>query len=322
MQTLKLSHLWDPFFQETVIFHLIKKVSKKKIEITSPNKADLLVIGPHNLNSYGRKIVTSIKKRINLEKYFKNIDLLSLRSYQPLKVFYCTENVSLDSYKVDYYISHNYTLKINDDKYLRFPKWKEDIDWSHEEIFRDLNIGNAKRFGSWHKIEALTAPQGDEFLKKKREVCIFASHLTEPRKSFYERFLKEFKVDGFGPYFNRQIKNHNLSSIFKEDIMKNYSFNLCPENSMFPGWYTEKILDAFMGKCLPIGWADSNIKFDFNENAFVNLNDYLDANLKDLFMLLKDNSFLTKYTKEPLLLKKPNLDSEIKYIETILSNFQ
>ena len=188
MQTLKLSHLWDPFFQETVIFHLIKKISKKKIEITSPNKADLLVIGPHNLNSYGRKIVTSIKKRINLEKYFKNIDLLSLRSYQPLKVFYCTENVSLDSYKADYYISHNYTLKINDHKYLRFPKWKEDIDWSHEEIFRDLNIGNAKRFGSWHKIEALTAPQGDEFLKKKEKFVFLPAISQSQERAFMKGF--------------------------------------------------------------------------------------------------------------------------------------
>ena len=44
-------------------------------------------------------------------------------------------------------------------------------------------------------------------------------------------------------------------------------------------------------------------------------------NLKDLFKLLKEEKFLKKYTKEPLLLKRPNLDSEIKFIEMILSNF-
>ena len=86
MQTLKLSYLWNPFFEETVIYHLIKKLSKKKIEITSPSKADLLIIGPYNLHTYTRKIFNSIKKIIDLEKYFKNIDLLSLRLYQPLKI--------------------------------------------------------------------------------------------------------------------------------------------------------------------------------------------------------------------------------------------
>jgi hypothetical protein len=105
MQTLKLSYLWNPFFEETVIYHLIQKLSKKKIEITSPSKADLLIIGALNLSSYTRKILNSIKKRINLEKYFKNIDLLSLRSYQPVKIFFCSENFSLDSYKGNYYSS-------------------------------------------------------------------------------------------------------------------------------------------------------------------------------------------------------------------------
>jgi hypothetical protein len=103
--------------------------------------------------------------------------------------------------------------------------------------------------------------------------------------------------------------------------MKNYAFNLCPENSMFPGYYSEKVLDAFIAKCLPVTWADSNIRIDFNQNAFVNLNEYMDHSIKDLFVLLKDDQFLLKYTKEPLLLDKPNLNFENKFVANILSNF-
>jgi hypothetical protein len=40
------------------------KVSKKKIEITSPSKADLLIIGALDLPSYSRKILNSIKKSL------------------------------------------------------------------------------------------------------------------------------------------------------------------------------------------------------------------------------------------------------------------
>jgi len=104
--------------------------------------------------------------------------------------------------------------------------------------------------------------------------------------------------------------------------MKNYAFNLCPENNMYPGNYTEKILDSFIGKCLPISWADNNINEEFNKKAFINLNNFLNSDMQELFKSLREESFLREYTKEPLLLKKPNLDSEIKYIETILSNFQ
>jgi hypothetical protein len=319
MQTLKLSYLWNPFFEETVIYHLIQKLSKKKIEITSPSKADLLIIGALNLSSYTRKILNSIKKRINLEKYFKNIDLLSLRSYQPVKIFFCSENFSLDSYKANYYISSHLGMYGYDNKHLRFPHWKEHLDWSHEGIKRDANIGNARRFGSFHKIEDLITPQGEEFLKKKN-MCIFTTNLNEPRKSFYLNFSKNFKVDGYGKYFDKSIKNHNSSDFKKKDIMKNYAFNLCPENCINPGNYTEKILDSFIGKCLPISWADNNINYEFNQKAFINLNDYLNFGFQELFQSLRDESFLKKYTKEPLLFQKPTLETESIFFEKILFN--
>jgi hypothetical protein len=321
MQTLKLSCLWIPFFSDTVIYHLIRQLSKKKIEITSPSKADLLILGPYNLHTYTRKIFNSIKKRINLEKYFKNIDILSLRSYQPLKIFYCTENFSLDSYKANYYISSNLGVHEYENKHLRFPLWKDNIDWSHAGVKRDVNTGNARRFGSFYKIEDLMMPQGEDFLKKKN-ICIFSSHLNQPRKSFYLNFSKNFRVDGYGLYFDKSIKDHNSSKYKKKDIMKNYSFNLCPENFMYPGFYTEKIPDSFIGKCLPISWADNNINNEFNQKAFINLNDHLNSDMKELFQSLRDEKFLKSYTKEPLLLKKPSLEIEKKFIEKILFNLQ
>jgi hypothetical protein len=319
MKTLKLSYLWNPFFEETVIYHLIKKLSKKKIEITSPSRADLLILGPLNLHTYKWRIFNSIKKRINLEKYFKNIDLFSLRLYQPLKIFYCSEHFPLESFKADYYVSTNLGVYEHKDKHLRFPHWKEHIDWSHEDINKNLNTGNAKRFGCFHKIEDLMRPQGDEFLKKKN-VCIFATHLDGLRKSFYFNFEKNFKVDGYGKYFDKNIKDHNSSIFKKRDIMKNYAFNLCPENIMYPGNYTEKIPDSFIGKCLPISWADNNINSEFNQKAFINLNNFLENNMQDLFDLLKDKNFLTNYTKESLLLKKPTLEVETKFFEKIIFN--
>ena len=49
--------------------------------------------------------------------------------------------------------------------------------------------------------------------------------------------------------------------------MKNYSFNLCPENIIYPGCYSEKVTDAFIGKCLPISCMDNNVNKDFNEKV-------------------------------------------------------
>jgi hypothetical protein len=155
------------------------------------------------------------------------------------------------------------------------------------------------------------APIGTEFLKKEKKICIFSSHLNEPRKSILDKFSENFQVDGYGPFFNKNIKNHNSSNIIKKEILKNYAFNLCPENSLYPGYYTEKIPEAFLGKSLPLTWTDNNVNVDFNEKSFVNLLNHAKDNYSEISYLLKDEDFLKKFTKEPLLLNKPNLDNEI-----------
>jgi hypothetical protein len=323
MKTLKLSFIWVPDFKETIFYYLIVKLSKLKIEIVNPNKCDLLFIGPYDQGSYKRKVYNSIKSKFKffhkLEEYFKNLEIYQMmnRSSAPLKVFLSSEAFPHNLFKADFYITSN--LGVFDNNHLRFPCWKNDIDWSHEGIVRDNNVGNAKRFGFFYDIESLLKNKGDDFLKKKN-ICFFTTVLKEPRRSFYKSFSKQFRVDGFGPYFDKKLKNHNESKFKKFDIMKNYSFNLCPENILYPGSYTEKIPDAFIGKCLPISWADNTVKIDFNPNAFINLNDHLDNDFQQLFDSLRDVDFLKKYSKEPLLLKKPNLDSEIKFVERILAS--
>ena len=46
MSKLKISYLWLPNFEETVIFHLLKTLSTKEVEIANPFECDILFIGP------------------------------------------------------------------------------------------------------------------------------------------------------------------------------------------------------------------------------------------------------------------------------------
>ena len=320
MNTLKLSYIWLPNFEETTIFYLIKSLTKKKIKIVSPSKCDILIIGPGDAFSFKRKIFNNFKRALfpKIDKYFKNIDIYSIkRNYKPIRISFATESVRNNFIKADFSISSE--MGVENKSHLRFPYWKDHIDWTHEGILRSPNIGNAKRFGFFHKIEDLMKPQGNDFLDKK-DFCIFSSHLNEPRKSIFTKFSKIFKVYGYGPYFDQKITNHNSSNFFKYNIMKNYSFNLCPENIIYPGCYSEKVTDAFIGKCLPISCMDNNVNKDFNEKAFVNLNNFFKDNFESIINQLKDPLFLKNFAHEPLLLKKPDLDKERFFISEIVSN--
>jgi hypothetical protein len=102
--------------------------------------------------------------------------------------------------------------------------------------------------------------------------------------------------------------------------MERYAFNLCPENTLSPGFYTEKIPDSFLGGCLPVSWVDNNVNIDFNPNSFVNLLNYVQDDYQLILDLLKDHSFLKKFSTEPLLLKKVDLSKEFNFISRVLQH--
>src|SRR5262245_51370319 len=60
----------------------------------------------------------------------------------------------------------------------------------------------------------------------------------------------------------------------KLEIFPRYRFNVCFENAMFPGYYTEKILHAWAGGCVPLYFADRFACRDFNPAAMVNRADF------------------------------------------------
>jgi hypothetical protein len=304
----------------SVFFQLLKKITKKKIELVSDNRADLLIIGPYDSITFKKKILNLFlnKKKIkDTLSFFPNLDIYSFkRKYKPLRVFLSNENLHENLPKYDYSFHHD--IGIVNNNHFRFPIWKDHIDWSHEGFERELTL-TAKRFGSFWKLDNLLRPQGIDFIKKRKNVCLITSHMIEPRLSVYLKFKEYFQVDGYGPYFNKKINNHNSSNFSIRDILQNYAFNLCPENSLFPGYYTEKVPNAFLANTLPITWADRNIDLDFNPKAFINLIDHAKNNYDDICNLLKDDNYLLNYSKEPLLLKKINLDKERVFIQKILS---
>lgn len=81
MKTLKLSYIWFPNFEETLIFHLIKSLSQKEVKIVHPLKCDLLIIGPRDVFSLKRNLFNKIKKNFfpNIDSYFPNLDIYSLK---------------------------------------------------------------------------------------------------------------------------------------------------------------------------------------------------------------------------------------------------
>ena len=190
----------------------------------------------------------------------------------------------------------------------------EMVDWSHEGVRGNTN----PRYGSLLSLDRLCQPLGNTFLEKPRKSVLFASHLREPRKTLLEALKNQMDVVEFGKHFDSSIKSHHQSGFQKLKILRNFGYNLCPENGMYPGYYTEKIPEAFMGDSLPITWTDSNIAVDFNPKAFINLAPMMASHYTELGDILNSKDRLAGFAQEPLLLQKPSIQPFVHFVSEII----
>lgn len=85
----------------------------------------------------------------------------------------------------------------------------------------------------------------------------------------------------------------------KNEILKNYNFNLCFENTIAYNYITEKIWDSIENFCLPIYFGTGNNIYQFfPKNSFIDYSEFNDpVELFDFIMDMKDYEFIARMNK-------------------------
>lgn len=131
---------------------------------------------------------------------------------------------------------------------------------------------NAKKFiygTTWIDLKTFKA-------EKKNQVSFITSskdftdghHL---RQLIYS-MLQGYKIDGFEVLTYRSPPQVPSKAPFFE----NAKFSIVVENEMYPNWITEKLIDCFVTKTVPLYWGASNVGDFFNEDGvfkFTTLNE-------------------------------------------------
>lgn len=309
MKSVRIALLGTQHDYAQGLFPLIAASQGFSIIWAKPNDADLIIYGAFykpNTKPYRWLPKPLRSSALSLENQLVG------RQNQPLTLFHTCESLRHDTFATDYSIS--FDLGVQSSRHLRLPYWMELVDWSHEGI-----VGNANpRYGSLLSLTQMQAPLGNAFLSRAQKVVMITSHLLEPRKMLFEAVDKVVGVAGYGPYFNHQIKNHHQSNFEKKALLKEFAFNLCPENHLFPGYYTEKIPESFLSGALPLSWVDTNVRADFNPDAFINLEPMAWNNFESLGELLQSKQYLETFCDQALLLKQPTLDATKAFIKNLL----
>ena len=314
MKTIRISLVGTPHDYKQSLVPLILRGLGYHIEWVKPARCDLQIRGAFSQQAkkHYRWLPRPVRPyAANLENALKGN--LNSRSSAPLTLFHTAENIRHDAVEADYAIS--FDLSVHSDRHFRFPYWMEMIDWSHEGLLGNQN----PRFGQLLSISKMMLPLGESFLKRPRKVAMFSSHLREPRSTLVKMVENFIPLEGFGPHFDKNIHHHHQSGFNKIDVLQNFAFNLCPENGLYPGYYTEKIPEAFVAGCLPLTWADINVCADFNQKAFINLEPMAWQDFSALKNILNSSAELRTYTEQALLLKAPSIEPMKNFVRGIVS---
>jgi hypothetical protein len=213
------------------------------------------------------------------------------------KIFYTGENLRPN------YNDCHYSLTFDFDTYngrnIRLPLWLLQIDWFNKKGYKNPQY-----------VIPINDLQKNVLMKKpKTKFCCMVFNSNSPHRWEILQKLNKYKpVDCYGKPFNNWFYGEDI----KLNVISDYKFNICFENSIHSGYHTEKLIHAKTAGCLPVYWADNMCEKDFNTQSFLNLYNFknLDELVEKIIYLDQNeeeyNNISSKYLFEE---KEPSVDS-------------
>ena len=258
----------------------------------------------YRLLSKKYKIVIADNPKILIYGVFGNAH----KRYNCTKVHFISENYRPDFSDCDYAFSFDYPEK--NDRNYRLPLYA---------LYFELYSNNGQI-----TLNDLTQPLSDieaiKILKNKKNFCcmVVSNPSCQLRIDFFNKLSKYKKVDSGGRVLN------NIGGPIKDKLkfLNDYKFVISFENSSHPGYTTEKILDGFIGRCIPIYWGNEVVGREFNAQAFINIHDFDDfsAAIDRIIEIDSDDDLFLEY------IKRPKYINGVEYINTrpssVLNRFE
>lgn len=217
------------------------------------------------------------------------------KNYDPNKVkkiFYTGENRRPWNYACHYAITFDH---LDSPQFYRLP------------LYALENWVNQKKLGWTDLIDFKRTMKA----KDKEGFCSFVVRNggCAERNYIFDALNAYKTVDSGGPLFNNvggPIDQDGFNShITKTNFIKKRKFHIAYENSMFPGYVTEKILHGFLGESIPIYWGSPCVEMDFNRNAFINRHTFRSTKemLKYIQVVDQNDELYDEMMSQPILSK-------------------
>lgn len=205
------------------------------------------------------------------------------------------------------------------DAYLSY----ESNDYHPRNIYLPLWVLNLNLFGhsGAHGFTSINPVQEDLLkprvwneigIENRHGCCAFIGVMENSRRNAAFEVSKITKMDFFGRSVGKPIQD-------KIEIASRYKFILAFENSIYPGYVSEKLLEAQLTNALPLYWGPERLNY-FNPDSYLNLSNFssLDEFAEEIRRLDENEDELIHRLTQPLLLNLFDFKFVIRRLKELL----
>ena len=173
------------------------------------------------------------------------------------------------------------------------------------------NICVGDRFHRWNSMAILESDEVEEYFERpvytkedldNKEYCFTyvvsngeGDKIRDEAYDVFDHYKKVFSGGAHRNNIGRRVES-------KDDFIARGKFNIAFENADYDYYSTEKILDAYRNRTIPIYWGNKYIHKDYNRKAFINCHEYktLEDVLSDVKKIDQDDTLYLNMVNEEL----------------------
>ena len=221
-------------------------------------------------------------------------------NYKCKKILFIGENYRANQYKSDYSVSFD----SHSDTNYHLPLWQFYLILRPE--LKEKLFNRSNNHTSFDRFCSFTVSNPSNFY----------------RNGFYDQLNAYKRVHSYGRSLTNDFGLQRTSqgkywrnAKYDFFLEHKHKFAITFEHSSYPGYVTEKLMDAFLGGSLPIYWGSSTIHKEFNEKAFINVMKFSNKDLMEYIKYVdnNDDEFLKIYSELPFTVEQKQ--RHIKNIE-------
>lgn len=293
-------NFWPGFTGDSFFLPLIREASGRVVVVSECEEAELVFTSVFNWKR-SKNLIHFLSAPIReaafrIRRFSATEEYLGFRLNKGQKLIWFTGENERPPL-IDYDLSISFDPDDKSTRNVQFPLALMSLDWWGKEA--STETPEFMRLGTSISPSQAILSRATNTANRGKFACAFIGR-PEPSRLRAIRVLEELTgkpVDVFG-------KQGHITSKSKIEIASDYRFMFCFENDAYPGYVTEKALEAWACGCIPI-WDGLDQHKILNRNALINFRDF--ENLSQMIGYVRDldanQAEMSKVASRPILTK-------------------